>query len=221
MELLSNRTTSLRPNEKIAYAKAMIGHQGYAIYKQWLRTKHANSKIPSYETFIDSRFFTSCIRVAEQAKKLKVDVGVFIDVVMKNYPLLTPMDWMTKNKYNKNKYELRSELYSLYVREYKKYASLEYQVIRTVTYIEKKRGLSIAEFFRVTSYNEMRHLLWMNEISIFYLLLSDIGNKWLRSLETDDLQLLSDDVNLEETAAIMNKNGDLLEELRQLISDIE
>lgn len=214
-------TKSPTPEMRLAYAKTLTGQQAYAIYLNWLRKKNNHNKTYSYQTFIDSRFFTSAYRFTELAKKVKLNIDVFIDIVMKEYPNISPIEFLEKDKYRSHCYTIRNQLYSLYVREYHRYSSIDNEIERSMKFIfDRLNFTSISDFFEQLSYNEGKHLLFMKQLSPYFLVMSEAGVEWLAKLEPYELELLSADIDINEMANQLDKNKKLVEELKEVLQSL-
>ena len=182
--------------------KTPLGQSAYASYGQWLSSKK-NSK-QSIDTFIASSQYTSFIKFASYCQRLNIDANHFISFIVQKHPDITPVHWTN------------STIYTNYLKFLDAQVDPWTQVAETREFLERKAEAvecSVDDIFRVLSFNEIVHSIRLKKISPWYLYHSIHGVEFLRSLDDEQLNVLSTVINAEAWANIFSENESITKEL--------
>lgn len=167
---MSHRCKAMQRDDQI---KTPLGQTAWSYYQKWMKSYRRT--IPSIETFLSSKFYTSFIKFAQFAQKVGLpDIDTFIWYMKeKNIP---PVIWVN------------SDIYASYIEFVDKKSDPNKQATRTIEYLfrlAEEYQVDVSEIFDYLVPNDVILMLHRRQLSPWILLHSQKFKEFLVNKTTD------------------------------------
>lgn len=192
-----------RCKEKIKHEqlRSPLGQAAYSYYSHWMKCqKHS---VPALENFSRSKFYSTFIKFAEYANRVKIpNVKRFIEVMLENGKV-PPALWC------------RDAVYAVYLKTYDISVPPTQQFLDGLALLEdlaSEKRVPLAEIFPALGLEKLEELIQRRKLTFWLLLASARFRDFALSLPSEERERLSDALN---TAAAVQRTMDEPELFRE------
>ena len=176
---MSHRCTAMKRDEQI---KTPLGQTAWSYYQKWMKTQRR--AVPSIETFLTSKFYTTFIKFAEFAQKVGLpDVDTFIWYMTEKK--IPPVIWVN------------NEIYTTYIEFIDKKSNPYKEAKRTIDNLFKLADdlqCEVKELFDHLAPNDIIQMLHRRQLSPWILLHSSKFKQFLIHKTTKDERIVMETI---------------------------
>lgn len=193
--------------QRLEIMRTNIGQAAYANYNTWMTLSRKSKQSP--ETFMSSKYFTSFIKFAEYCEKISLDGIAFIEIMVKNYPDISPVLWTL------------SEVYSKFLRMYDDKCDPLNQAAISLEYIDKQielYGCDKTKILYEMGFNKIIEAYRLKKLSPWFLFTADIGLDYFSNLSMDEMKLFDKIIDGDGWELKFRNNMETFEEIKSVVN---
>jgi hypothetical protein len=188
--------------------RSQTGVSAYSLYGEWMKLK--KYKIPSVDAFATSKFFTSFYKFAEHIKKINLGKpDTFMRLMVERD--ISPTIWT------------RSQCYAIYLEFYDKMQDPMEQVISSIEYlfkISEQENVELSNIFNHIGIHRLAEMVSLRMVTPWLLFCSKTFGIFLKTVSTDDWEVLQIVINPAYWAEKLEGNPILVSEIIVASNDV-
>lgn len=204
---MSHRCTQMKRDEQI---KTPLGQAAWSYYQKWMKAQRR--AIPSIETFLTSKFYTTFIKFAEFVQKTGLpDIDTFIWYMTEKK--IQPVIWVN------------NEIYQSYLEFIDKKADPDKEAQRTIDYlfnIADEFECEVGEVFEYLIANDVIQMLTRRQLSPWILLHSPKFKQFLiHKTTTDERVVMETIIRVDYWAKKLAKHPEVVARMKRYTRELD
>lgn len=204
---MSHRCTAMKRDEQI---KTPMGQAAWGYYQKWMKSQRRS--IPSIETFLTSKYYTTFIKFAEFVQKVGLpDVDTFIWYMAEKK--MQPVIWVN------------DEIYQNYIQFIDTKSDPFKEAQRTVDYMFKiadEFECDVGEIFEHLEAGDVIQMLTRRQISPWILVVSRKFKKFLQEKTRKDERLVMETIIRPDMwVKRKTKHPEVLTQMKQIVRELD